>query len=402
MDPSGENFGIHSYSETFYPPGLSNHFEGLPLYEEFEVKNSSEFPSQSFSQETLQKLAIHQGQEVKVVDRLLKKLSKEDLPGKEHLAEYLRHQHRRNCRPSTLRNSHKTVEYFLRFLAKEGKKSVEEMTKWDMEGFIEQEQDRGLKLSTVRTRLATLKAFVRFLIEKGILAEDVFPWKMKIKPPDVLPRAMDPDDVNRLLKVKANTRDRAMILLLLRTGVRIGELLNTRVCDINLKERKIMIYEGLKDRKGRVVYFSDDAKAALRSWLNKKDPNTQVVFYGHKGRPLSYPAARMVFVKYLKKAGLSDKGYTLHCLRHTYATELLNAGMRLECLETLLGHTSLEVTRRYARLTDKTRETQYFNAMKIIEGGETDEHHKRDRQLQTVSEKTELFSMDGEELPEQP
>lgn len=402
MDLSGENFGIHDYSETFIPPGLSNHFKGLPLSEEFDVKNSSAFPLQSSTPETLKDLAVHSAQGLKVVDRLLKKLSKEDLPGKEQLAEYLRHQHRRNCRPSTLRNSHKTVEYFLRFLAKKGKKRVEEMTRWDMEGFIEQEQDRGLKLSTVRTRLATLKAFVRFLIEKGILAEDVFPWKMKIKPPDVLPRAMDPDDVNTLLRVNATTRDRAMILLLLRTGMRIGELLNTKVCDINLKERKIMIYEGLKDRKGRVVYFSDDARDALRSWLNKKDPKTQVIFYGPKGRPLSYPAARMVFVKYLKKAGLSDKGYTLHCLRHTYATELLNAGMRLECLETLLGHTSLEVTRRYARLTDKTREAQYFNAMKIIEGGETDEHDKHDRELQTVSEETELFSMHGEELPEQP
>ena len=47
MDPSGENFSIHSYSETFYPPGLSNHFQGLPLYEEFDDRNSSEFPSQS-------------------------------------------------------------------------------------------------------------------------------------------------------------------------------------------------------------------------------------------------------------------------------------------------------------------------------------------------------------------
>ena len=87
----------------------------------------------------------------------------------------------------------------------------------------------------------------------------------------------------------------------------------------------------------------------------------------------------MAFVKYLKRAGLSNKGYTLHCLRHTYATELLNAGMRLECLETLMGHTSLEVTRRYARLTDRTREEQYFKAMKIIEGGQIDEYNKCDR-----------------------
>jgi site-specific recombinase XerD len=314
-----------------------------------------------------------------MIDHLLKKVFKDDLPGSEHLASYIRHQYRRNCRPSTLKDIHGTVGYFFKFLCKEGNGSLEEMTKWDVEGFIKYEQDRGLKLSTVRTRLAILKAFIHFLIDKAILADDVFPWKMKIKPPEILPKAMDPDDLNRLIKVEASSRDRAMILLLLRTGMRIGELLNITINDINLKEKKIMIHEGLKNRRGRVVYYSDDASDALEIWRKEKKTNTEIVFYGHRGKPLSYPAARMVFVKYLKQAGLSDKGYTLHCLRHTYATELLNAGMRLECLETLMGHTSLEVTRRYARLTDRTREEQYFKAMKIIEGGETDDDDKCDR-----------------------
>jgi len=71
----------------------------------------------------------------------------------------------------------------------------------------------------------------------------------------------------------------------------------------------------------------------------------------------------------LSTAGLQHKGYTLHSLRHTFASELLNAGMRLECLQLLLGHSDIEMTRRYARLTDKSREEEYFRAMKIIERG---------------------------------
>ncbi len=400
MDQSRDDFSIPNYSETFHLPGLSNHFEGLPVYEEFDPSNFSKLPSQSIKPETLKKRAAQRANGVRVVDHLLKSLFKEDLPGKMHLAEYLRHQHRRNCRPSTLRNIHKTAEYFLRFLGKEGKVRLEEMTKWDMEGFIEHEQDRGLKLSTVRTRLATLKAFVRFLIEKDVLTNDVFPWKMNIKPPETLPRAIDPDDVKKLLSVKASIRDRAMILVLLRTGMRIGELLNTQVSDINFKERKIMIYEGLKNRRGRVVYFTDDARDALRPWLKKRDKKTEFLFYGYGNKPLTYPAARMVFVKYLKEAGLYNRGYTLHCLRHTFASELLNAGMRLECLSRLMGHTSLEVTRRYARLTDKTREEEYFKAMSIIERGEIDGHYQLDRELQAVFEKTQLLPSHGEELPE--
>jgi integrase len=150
------------------------------------------------------------------------------------------------------------------------------------------------------------------------------------------------------------------------------------------------------------VYFSDDARDALKAWLRKRDPQEEFLFYGWGGKPLSYTAARMIFVRYLNKAGIADKGYTLHSLRHTYATELLNAGMRLECLEKLLGHTSLEVTRRYARLTDKTREREYFRAMSIIERGELDGHYQLDCELPEVLKTKELFPSYGEDLPEHP
>jgi len=96
------------------------------------------------------------------------------------------------------------------------------------------------------------------------------------------------------------------------------------------------------------------------------------LFYGQGHHCLCYNSARVMFKKYLHKAGLADKGYTVHCLRHTCATELLNAGMRIECLQQLLGHSKLEVTRIYARLTDKTREQEYFKAMAIIEAGGID------------------------------
>lgn len=381
MDLSREDFSIHNYSEHFFPPVLSPHLEGFPEYEGIALEYPSEISFKSIQPENLKPVSSHRAEANKVLDRLLKKISGNAFPGKQYLAEYLRDQYRRNCRGSTLRNTHRSVEIFLKFLGKEGKIRLEEMTKRDMEAFVEHEQDRGLKLSTVRTQFVTIKAFTSYLIEKGVLEHNVFPWKMKLKPPETLPRAIDPDDVDRLIRVKASARDRAMILVLLRTGMRVGELLNMKLHDINLKERKIMIHEGLKNRRGRVVYFSDDAKNALKSWLKKRDKETQIVFYGYKAKPLSYPAVRMVFVRYLKKAGLTDKGYTLHCLRHTYASELLNAGMRLECLERLMGHTSLEVTRRYARLTDKTREEEYFKAMSIIERGEINGHYQLDHKL---------------------
>ena len=71
-------------------------------------------------------------------------------------------------------------------------------------------------------------------------------------------------------------------------------------------------------------------------------------------------------------AGLAGRRYTLHSLRHTFATDLLNAGMRIECLQQLLGHSSLQMTLRYARLSDKTREDEYFSAMESIVKGDRD------------------------------
>ena len=167
-------------------------------------------------------------------------------------------------------------------------------------------------------------------------------------------------------------RDRALILLLLRTGIRIGEALGLRLNDLDIKDRKVHLFQGEKNSMGRVVYLSDDVLFALKLWLRQGTRRRSLSFTARVNGPICYSTGRSRFVKYLKKAGLDQKGYTVHCLRHTFASELLNAGMRLECLQQLLGHQDIEVTRRYARLTDRTREEEYFRAMAIIEKGGID------------------------------
>jgi integrase/recombinase XerD len=330
----------------------------------------------------------------------LEKLESEDIIGKEHMASYLQDQYRRNLRPGTMANSFKDIESFMFFIQRKSKIHLEEITRQDIEGWIEHEQDRGIQASTVKMRLSALKAFLRFLIEKDVLPSTLLGKRMIIKVPDALPRAMDPDDVRQLVAALEGVRDRAMILILLRTGMRVGELLNTIVEDVNLKERRIEIYEAGKTRMGRVVYLSDDALKALKAWLKVREPHKTYLFYskGKHRHSISYAAVRVIFLKCLEKAGLSHKGYTLHCLRHTCASELLNAGMRLECVQQLLGHSTIEMTRRYARLTDRTREEEYFRAMAIIERGEINGHYQLDRELSAFLEKTQLLSSHDQEL----
>jgi integrase/recombinase XerD len=306
------------------------------------------------------------------IDRILQKLSCMELPAKGHFECYMRHKWRLNHKPRTLASSFTSVMLFLDFYGKSGKSAIEKIERVDLEVFIEHEQDRGLRISTVRTRLASILAFLHFLMEQDIVPGSLLKRGIKLKLPDVLPRAMNPSDVRKLLCVMDDIRDRALFVLLLRTGIRIGEALGLRLNDLEIRGRKIHLYEGEKNSMGRVVYLSEDALFAIKLWLRGRDKNKEFIFYGRGNGHLCYSTGRGLFVKYLKKAGLDQKGYTVHCLRHTFASELLNAGMRLECLQQLLGHQDIEVTRRYARLTDTTREEEYFRAMAVIEKGGID------------------------------
>jgi integrase/recombinase XerD len=305
----------------------------------------------------------------KTYHRIIRKLKDGNLPGKEHAVSYLQHKYRRNLRTGTLRASGYNISFFLLFLQENGRVRLEGLTRRDIEAYVEHEQDKGLTIQSVKTKLTSLYAFINYLVKSDILPQEILERKIRLKLPEALPRAIVFEDIKTLLAVVTEVRDRAMILLLLRTGMRVGELLNLQVSDINLRGMKICIYLGEKNAQGRVVYYCDDAKEALMAWLRIRVPQHRYLFYGYRGQPLSYSGARKIFQKYLKKAGLGSKGYSLHQLRHTFASELLNAGMRLEVLQQLLGHSTIEITRHYARLTDRTREEEYFRTMKRIEEG---------------------------------
>ena len=305
----------------------------------------------------------------KALDRAVQRTEAAQLLGSEQLIEYLHELYRRNCKAGTIRSAAVAICCFLRLLKERSVVRLEDIRRTHIGAFIEHEQDQGLKVSSVRQRLQNVYAFVRYLEREDRVNPELLLRKIHLKLPQRLPRAIPPEDVLKLLPVVDHVRDRAIILLLLRTGIRIGEALNLLTSDVDLSGRMVKIYEGEKNCVGRVVYLSEDARQALADWIRERQPHKPRLFYSRGRSYLCYNAVRVRFQNYLQKAGLGDKGYTLHCLRHTCATELLNAGMRIECLQQLLGHSKLEVTRIYARLTDRTREDEYFKAMAIIEAG---------------------------------
>lgn len=353
-------------------------------------------------QQTGLRFTSHHEESIEALGKILKRLSGMDLLGKEHVESYLRYLTRRNRKPKTLYSRFGAIVLFIGMIRDNGRARLEETTRKDVEAFIEHEQDRGNQITTIRTKLVSVQAFLRYLMEEEIVSPDIFSRRIRLRLPERLPKAIDPEDLRKFISVIKDTRDRAMMVILLRTGMRIGELLNTKVMDVHIKERNIEIYEGEKNRVGRVVYLSEDAVCALRKWLKERDTWEDYLFYSpSRGTDtMSYSAAWVIFHKYLVKAGLTHKGYSLHALRHTFATELLNAGMRLECLQVLLGHRSIEETRRYAQLTDKTREEEYFAAMSKIERRSKNDHDRHNHELEAVLEAEKLLTQYREELSE--
>jgi integrase/recombinase XerD len=359
----------HFYREN---PFFENH-----TIQEIDASPPKPSSESAYITELLKRLLANDSKKA-LIEKTLFRFFSGNLFGSNYVERFMMELYRHNCRKNTIRGYSSTLYYFIRFLKERGHSQIKTVTREDLGAYVESQQDQGLKPRTVRTRINQVSTFLKFLADQSVISSDVLKKRMRVKIPESLPRAIDPKDIQKLLPMIKKPRDHAIVLLLLRTGMRIGELLSLKMADIDLKDKKIDIVEAQKNRVGRVVYYSKDASRALNKWLRHRDPDQEYIFYGQRGNPRSYETVRTMFMDSLKQAGLSDKGYTLHCLRHTFASELLNAGMRLECLQQLLGHTSIEVTRIYARLTDVRRKEEYFTAMSIIEKGGINGHYRCD------------------------
>jgi integrase/recombinase XerD len=155
-----------------------------------------------------------------VLGRILQNLSQYDLIGSAHVEQYEHHKYRCNCKASTLQLTASSLVQFLCFLRSSGKNQIEQLSRKDIEAFVEDLQDCGLKPNTVRTRLCALYAFLRYLIQSKVLDHELMEHRIRLKLPDRLPRAIDSQDLNSLFSVIDQPRDRALTLLLLRTGMR--------------------------------------------------------------------------------------------------------------------------------------------------------------------------------------
>jgi integrase/recombinase XerD len=183
--------------------------------------------------------------------------------------------------------------------------------------------------------------------------------------PTVLPKPIPDADLAAFFQVIDSVRDRLIFLFMLRCGLRVSEVCALAWDALDIDAETVRINQG-KGQVDRIVYLSPDVKRALAVWRAHHTPGVYLFPSPKRHRSHLFRSQINVLMdQYLAAAGLT-RHYSPHCLRHTFATHLLNAGVSLEVLKELMGHHSISLTLRYAQLYDTTKKHQYETAMAKI------------------------------------
>lgn len=167
--------------------------------------------------------------------------------------------------------------------------------------------------------------------------------------PRTIPCVLSADEVARLLRAAPCGRDRVLLQTAYALGLRLGELVHLQVRDIDGDRRVVHVRQG-KGAKDRLVPVSDRLLAELRAWWRVQRPPLWLFPGGRPGKPISDGGVQRLFQRVRAAAGIV-KPATMHTLRHSYATHLLEAGVNLVVLQRLLGHSDLATTSRYLHVS---------------------------------------------------
>jgi integrase/recombinase XerD len=202
----------------------------------------------------------------------------------------------------------------------------------------------GAVYTTVNQSVNALRFYYKYVVKSPMVLEDVHrPRKQK-----QLPKVMSREEVVALIRAAGNAKHRAMLGLIYSAGLRCGELLNLQAVDVQLERQQIRIRGG-KGGKDRVTLLSKRAVALLKAYLECYHPK-QYLFEGQYGGAYTASSLRKVLQQALERAQIQNK-YTLHCLRHSFATHLLEDGTDLRYIQTLLGHNSSKTTEIYTHVS---------------------------------------------------
>ncbi len=194
--------------------------------------------------------------------------------------------------------------------------------------------------------LSAIKLFYTEVVDQAQKVERL----LRPKRPDKIPQVLTDKEVSRLLKAVDNLKHRAILMLIYSAGLRLGEVLKIRMTDIQPDKSRIFV-RGAKGKKDRCTLLSSRAWELIRSYLEMYRP-IEWLFEGPQGGPYSERSVQLVFTRAKEKSGINPFA-TVHTLRHSFATHLLEKGVDLRYIQELLGHESSKTTEIYTKITKK-------------------------------------------------
>ena len=242
-----------------------------------------------------------------------------------------------------------------------------EVTMHDIDQFVDQQREAQRKPATIKRRVAALKTYFDFLAEDSGELHRPNPVRFKRhagKQPRRLPRDLSDETVEQVWNTITAPRDRAWFALMLRAGLRVGEVVRLRLTDLLASpqaDQPARLRVSGKGQKERVVLLTADAYAVLKAWLQARPASEQpYVFLNDRGRSLTANGIEWLLHHYGEQAGVS---LTPHQLRHTYARQLTEAGMPITSLSKLMGHAQVSTTQLYTVGADPELVLAYQTAM---------------------------------------
>ncbi|MGN0367468.1 MAG: site-specific tyrosine recombinase XerD [Wujia sp.] len=237
----------------------------------------------------------------------------------------------------------------------------------DLNAYILYLEKKGMSQATISRSIASIKSFYLFLLKNGVVKED---YADALKPPKIekkAPETLTIEEINLLLNQPSRLtpkeiRDKAMLELLYATGMRVSELINLKITDVNLTMSYILCRDVGKER---VIPIENIAKVALENYMKSVRENmcngSMFLFTNMKGQPMTRQGFWKLIKGYAAKAGI-EKDITPHMIRHSFASHLVSNGADLKAVQEMLGHSDISTTQIYLRSRQSKLKEEYDKA----------------------------------------
>ena len=256
--------------------------------------------------------------------------------------------------------SDKTITQYRRTarrLAETLGKNYTDMGVYDIRLFLAEEKQRGVSNRTLENTRANLSAFFQWLLREDHIAKNPCMNIPPIKYPNKVRLPFSTVEIDKLRFACSTTRERAIVELLLATGIRVSELTGLRVDDINFANMSVHVRNG-KGAKERTVYMTDLARQHLQAYLMERKTISDGLFVTKFGEPIMPGGIRDMMRNLGKRAGVDN--VHPHRFRRTFATGLANRGMDIQEIKKLLGHSNINTTMEYVYTSDEKAQASYM------------------------------------------